>query len=103
MQAGDAGPNAVRRTDFFLRDLDHAREFAARAWEEESVQWIGEWHTHPVSGPQPSGRDLATYNGLLRDTELGFSAFVSVIVTPHPDRGWFEPILTTWVLTAASG
>jgi integrative and conjugative element protein (TIGR02256 family) len=99
VEAGDPGPNAERQKDFFLRDLEHARRLAARAWERDRAQWVGEWHTHPCSGPQPSSRDLATYALLLGHAELRFAAFISIIVTPHAVEGCDEPLLVTWVLT----
>lgn len=52
--AGDAGPRADRRPDFFLRDLSHARELADGAWKRSRAVWVGEWHTHPTGGPEPS-------------------------------------------------
>lgn len=98
VEAGDPGPNADRRKDFFLRDLAHAQALAARAWERERAQWVGDWHTHPCSGPEPSRRDLATYASLLGNPTLGFAVFVALIVTPHEARGWDEPTITTWIL-----
>jgi integrative and conjugative element protein (TIGR02256 family) len=94
-EAGDPGPAAERRPDFFLRDLDHARELAAAAWDDREAVWVGEWHTHPTGPPTPSNRDLVTYAGLLSDPELGFATLVSIIVVPDPD--WANPRLLTWV------
>jgi integrative and conjugative element protein (TIGR02256 family) len=64
--AGEPGPRAERRPDFFLRDLEHARGLAARAWQETGAVWIGEWHTHPMGGARPSATDLGTYARLWR-------------------------------------
>lgn len=99
--AGDAGPKAKRTPGFFLRDLDHARDLAARAWEDSHAIWVGEWHTHPYAGRRPSSVDLMTYATLLASSELSFEAFVSVIVTADPDLAWGEPRLDTWVLAMA--
>ncbi len=101
-QAGDPGPKAQRRTDFFLRDLAHAKRLAEAAWQDGEAAWIGEWHTHPTGLKTPSPRDLVTYAGLLTDPELSFGAFVSIIVVPDPD--WTSPRLLTWILgTTAPG
>jgi integrative and conjugative element protein (TIGR02256 family) len=94
--AGDPGPTAERRPDYFLRDLAHAREVAGAAWQETEAVWVGEWHTHPTGPAIPSARDLVTYAGLLADPALSFRAFVSIIVVPAPD--WNNPRLLTWVL-----
>lgn len=101
-QVGDPGPAAERQPDFFLRDLDHARELAAAAWNDSEAVWVGDWHTHPSGPATPSNRDLVTYAGLLADPELAFVTFVSIIVIPDPD--WTSPRLLTWVLgSSASG
>jgi integrative and conjugative element protein (TIGR02256 family) len=98
--AGDAGPKADRRPDFFLRDLAHAQRLAAEAWERDKAIWVGEWHTHPKGPIQPSPRDLSTYVALMTDTALEFKAFVSIIVIPDPD--WSSPRLLPWVLAPAA-
>lgn len=100
--AGEPGPEAQRQTDFFLRDLAHAKRLAEAAWQNDEAVWIGEWHTHPTGLKAPSPRDLVTYAGLLVDPELSFTAFVSVLVVPDPD--WASTRLLTWILgTTAPG
>jgi integrative and conjugative element protein (TIGR02256 family) len=98
-RAGDPGPGAERRPDFFLRDLAHARGLADAAWQESDAVWVGEWHTHPTGPAAPSPRDLVTYAALLTDPDLSFGVFVSVIVIPDPD--WGSSRLLTWVLGSA--
>jgi integrative and conjugative element protein (TIGR02256 family) len=98
-RAGDPGPKAERRPEYFLRDLAHAQELAATAWQEDEGVWVGEWHTHPTGAATPSARDLTTYAGLLADPELAFGTFVSIIVVPDPD--WAKTRLLIWVLGPA--
>jgi integrative and conjugative element protein (TIGR02256 family) len=59
--AGTPGPAAIRRPNFFLRDLQHTQTFANRHYFDDGVVWIGEWHTHPHNAPIPSQQDLTTY------------------------------------------
>ena len=99
-EAGDPGPEADRRVDFFLRDLKHAQRLAAEAWERDKAIWVGEWHTHPKGPLQPSPRDLHTYVALMTDAALELRAFVSIIVVPDPD--WTTPRLLPWVLAPAA-
>lgn len=94
---GAAGSNAQRRGDFFQRDLDYARSFAAAAFLTDGSEWIGEWHTHPVGGAQPSARDLQTYATIL-STTLAFEVLLSLIVTPTPN-GWSDADLNVWLLS----
>lgn len=100
-QVGDHGPAAERRADFFLRDLHHSRRLAARAWIADGSDWIGEWHTHPIGGPQPSPRDLRTYDRILTETSA-IRVFLALILTPAPDEGWAEPLMNHWLIRAAA-
>lgn len=97
VQAGDAGPAAVRRPRFFSRDTAHADALSREAWHRERVEWVGEWHTHPKAGSEPSELDLAAYIKVLSDPELSFHCFVAVIVT-EGRSGWADAVLTRWIL-----
>ncbi len=97
MEAGDPGPRAERRPDFFRRDLEHAQQLADQAFARTTSRWIGEWHTHPHGHLAPSRKDLRTYRGFLRDTELGFDSFVAVIVGPGA-HGWTKPRAAAWLI-----
>lgn len=101
--AGDAGPNAIRRPDFFLRDLDHARALAATHWKASQAVWVGEWHTHLNGDSRPSAADLETYARHLQSAPLDFEAFVSVIVLPGREQSWIQARLFSWVLSVGSG
>lgn len=102
-QAGDPGPNAIRRPDFFLRDLEHARALADEAWDRSEAVWVGEWHTHLKASGHPSEADLRTYYRLLSATDLEFEVFVSIIALPGPEGDWNEPELWPWLLQITEG
>jgi integrative and conjugative element protein (TIGR02256 family) len=97
LEAGDAGPKAERRPDFFRRDLEHARRLADEAYRRTTARWVGEWHTHPRGRLKPSRVDLRTYRGFLADDELHFPLFLSLIVGPAED-GWARPRATAWLI-----
>lgn len=78
--AGPPGPRAIHQPDFFLRDLEFAQNFASNGWAECEAQWIGEWHTHPAGVLIPSHADVKSYRQHITDPELGFEAFLSIIV-----------------------
>lgn len=101
--AGDAGPRADRRPDYFLRDLSHARDLAAEAWRKTQAVWVGEWHTHPRGEREPSTSDLVTYIRLLGASELEFEVFVSIIVVPGDGDDWEQPKLWPWLLELQRG
>lgn len=96
--AGDPGPAAERRPDFFLRDLGHARELAEEAWNTSQAIWVGEWHTHPLGGRAPSPSDLHTYATLLSAADLDFKLFVAIIVIPGKEGEWDNSELCPWLL-----
>jgi integrative and conjugative element protein (TIGR02256 family) len=82
VHAGTPGPNAVATPTRFSRDRAHAQAFADACHAADGSVWIGEWHTHPRHPPVPSEHDLITYSQLLRDDELDFVVFISLILTP---------------------
>jgi integrative and conjugative element protein (TIGR02256 family) len=98
--AGNPGPNATRRPNFFQRDLKHARRLGDNAFDKDSSIWIGDWHTHIKAPPAPSLQDLTTYHTLVVDPELAFHHFIAIIVAAPADD-WTAPQLATWVITAA--
>jgi len=101
VHAAGPGPQAVRRADFFRRDVRHAQAVADLTYRTDASVWIGDWHTH-LGGPAlPSNTDLASYRTLLADAELGFEVFLTVIVTPEPTKGWIRPRLNGWLITTA--
>lgn len=95
--ASGPGPEALRKANYFLRDLTHTQQFAAEIFRVAGAQWIGEWHTHPHGPPVPSQRDTHTYAAHLLDSDLNFNTFVSIIVSPvTPEE---EVSLHFWLLT----
>lgn len=101
VRAAGPGPVAIRRHSYFLRDLAYTKRLARLAFEREGLQWVGDWHTHPRGPDRPSDFDLATYARHLADPELGFDAFVAMIVTPYPQHEWGGCRLSTFVYTAS--
>lgn len=98
VHAGDAGPRAVRRANFFRRDVAHAQALADLAYVTDGSIWLGEWHTH-ATGPAPSVQDLVSYDLLLTDPELHFHLLLAVIALPDPDHRWDRPRLSGWLVT----
>lgn len=98
LRAAGPGPRAVRRRTFFKRDLDYSTEMAEQAFEDLGAVWVGDWHTHPGRFVAPSTTDVRTYVDFLTDAELGFTVFLTVVVTEGPG-GWGDVILTPWFVS----
>lgn len=96
-QAGGPGPLAVHRPRYFLRDLDHAQRLAEESWQRDGSQWVGEWHTHPLGIPVPSQLDVHSYLTHVRDPDLGFQRFVSLILAWNARGEW---VIGAWIVNA---
>lgn len=50
----------IRRRFGFFRHATHHQRVALRRWKEtdQTLDYVGEWHTHPEDDPAPSGIDL---------------------------------------------
>jgi len=58
------------RTAFIRHDSGHA-DMAVTAWKDSggTVDWIGEWHTHPFGSSKPSIVDLRNWKNLAAHTK----------------------------------
>jgi integrative and conjugative element protein (TIGR02256 family) len=94
--ASGPGPNAVRSRYRFRRDVDYAQEVADQAYGLDRSVWIGEWHTHPMGGDQPSRVDLSSYWQVL-DTGV-MPVLVAIIVVPGMNGSLDRPRLHAWLI-----
>lgn len=69
-----------RRYSFIRQDSLH-QETATKAWRKSSktVTFVGEWHTHPLGGPDPSGIDLDSWSELVQNAK---EPMVFAVVAP---------------------
>lgn len=81
-EATGPGPAAVHEPTRFERDLDYTHRQALEIYERTRAEWVGEWHTHPSGGLEPSPVDLATYLAHLSDPDLRFDRFAAIIAVP---------------------
>jgi integrative and conjugative element protein (TIGR02256 family) len=59
------GPNAVRTATRFERDVEYAQNQLELAISRDtSLAYVGEWHSHLVATPEPSGRDVLSMTGI---------------------------------------
>lgn len=58
--ASGPGPNAVRSTIRFEKDIDHCQRFLDELFISSSRKnvYVGEWHSHPSRDNRPSGLDI---------------------------------------------
>lgn len=61
----------IRSRTFFKRGVKKHQELIDKAWESSNgtMNYLGEWHTHPENYPSPSNVDLASWKlKLTKDT-----------------------------------
>lgn len=60
------GPSDTRSKFRFCRDDESHARIALSEWTKsgETMDYIGEWHTHPQSQPQPSTLDLSEWRNI---------------------------------------
>lgn len=76
------GPLDYAGPYFFNRSRRAAQELVNRAWRESggAQNYLGEWHSHPVPWPSPSGRDRQMIRNMIRESILGVNFLVLVVV-----------------------
>lgn len=72
------------RTSFYRSDLGHFMQ-ADRLWMEsqQTIGYVGEWHTHPESQPSPSSIDTSEWRRVIR-TDKRSTVFLIV-----GTKSWF--------------
>lgn len=58
----------IQRRFGFIRHAAHHQRVALRRWKEsgETMDYVGEWHTHPEDDPSPSRVDLRHWREIAR-------------------------------------
>jgi integrative and conjugative element protein (TIGR02256 family) len=60
-------PDDVQRRFGFFRHATHHQRVALRRWKEtdQTLDYVGEWHTHPENDPTPSSTDLRYWRDIV--------------------------------------
>lgn len=63
---------------FFRKDPGHQRD-AARKWKgsRETLDWVGEWHSHPNGTPYPSSIDETTWRTQVRRRSVSMAYIIN--------------------------
>jgi hypothetical protein len=69
----------VHQPTYFLRDTEYCAAILADYYEKFGVDYIGEWHSHVGRMNHPSGGDLLTLDGIMRDPDYNFDVFAMII------------------------
>lgn len=63
VEATFPGPSDIRTTTRFVRRDQSHQQIATQLWKSShrTIDWLGEWHSHPEPYPSPSPRDETTW------------------------------------------
>ena len=67
---------------FFDRSRSSAQKIVDRVWEESfgEMNYLGEWHSHPVPHPTPSSRDRQMIRNMFRQSRFEVEILFLVVV-----------------------
>ncbi len=68
LHATGPGPNAIHHHNYYLPDQKFDEAVIATVYEksDREITYLGDWHTHPASFPELSGRDKRTLRRIAR-------------------------------------
>ncbi|MBN8600333.1 MAG: ThiF family adenylyltransferase [Planctomycetes bacterium] len=100
IRATGPGPKAVRTATRFERDVEFAQqELDAESSKDASMVYIGEWHSHLVANPVPSGMDVLSLTGIAQSSNYTTNCPIMLICGFDPEKmtvgelkGWVFPI-----------
>lgn len=85
---GPRGTDRRTRTTYIPDRAAEQAEIVAR--HAAGLQYVGDWHTHPVREPCPSGRDLDSMAECFVKSTHQLNAFILVIAgIAHPPDGLY--------------
>jgi integrative and conjugative element protein (TIGR02256 family) len=84
-----AGPNAIEERTRFERDYEYCQKCIddAAARLGTKGQYVGEWHSHHESDPQPSARDVESLTGIAQAANYLTNEPVMLIAGLDPASG----------------
>lgn len=81
-------PDSTAGPTWLRRGIVGLESWLARLWTRDARHYLGEWHFHPFSSPQPSGRDLAQMRVIAKSTRYHCRTPILVIVGGDPQGQW---------------
>jgi integrative and conjugative element protein (TIGR02256 family) len=99
-RATGPGPKAVRSATRFERDVEYAQqELDMDSTNDPSNVYIGEWHSHLVATPVPSGRDVLSLTGIAQASNYATDCPIMLICGFDKEKssvgelkGWAFPV-----------
>lgn len=61
-------------------------------WHKRRIYYIGDWHFHPYSSPEPSGTDLAQLKQIAGSKQYNCPEPILLIVGGNPKKEWISRV-----------
>jgi integrative and conjugative element protein (TIGR02256 family) len=89
VRATGPGPNAKQTPYIFERDVNFVQQELDRAAKElgERGLYIGEWHSHLVASPEPSGQDVESLCGIAQAPNYATRCPAMIIAGLDKEKG----------------
>jgi integrative and conjugative element protein (TIGR02256 family) len=94
-EASDAGPNAIKRCNFFSRDTKYCQA-VLDMWASETdgeVDYLGEWHKHHQKEPRPSAEDIRTMRRIAASPQYHVRTALLLIIGESNSRDHLRAFL----------
>lgn len=74
---------------FFIRSKNGAQSRINKAWKKTTgaLNYLGEWHTHPIQNPTPSQDDRKMIKKQLKETKMEID-FLFLLIVGQNDTYW---------------
>lgn len=69
---------------WFFRGVKGLKKTLETIWSRERLHYLGEWHYHPFSSPEPSGTDHSYMKSIKENPKVDCSAPVLLILGGDP-------------------
>lgn len=90
MSASGPGPNAVRRPNWFERDVKFCQDSLQKSVEKFGAhgEYLGEWHFHPTGTNRPSPQDIKSMAEIAIQPNYATRFPIALIVSSSHDFGF---------------
>lgn len=84
LRASSAGPKAIIKSDYFLKDKEYCQKELERAIKELGKRglYLGEWHYHPQGTNSPSGLDIKSLTQIAEQVNYRIDLPILIILSP---------------------